>query len=261
MKKYLPIIFTTFLTINVLTGCAGQALLKQNNVSVQTGEDNDAAINQSAINQNATPISESGLTVLSFNVSPNVSASYTKLIAYKTKNYGQQSIADFNAMLASTPDELTEFLAAEADVINFISSDDENYDFFTTTMNFSSHELYCEHMGEEVTFFAGISKRSRPCDYLDQDGDIVYEFNCFADLQVHYSINFPELLTVSERDTTLLTFEKEMQNYLDSLSEDKIKNGNIKKRLIRKANKLIKKLSTKNMQLLSCEIPLVDIIG
>ena len=87
MKKYLPIIFTTFLTINVLTGCAGQALLKQNNVSVQTGEDNDAAINQ-----NATPISEAGLTVLSSNVSLNASASYTKLIAYKTKNYGQQSI-------------------------------------------------------------------------------------------------------------------------------------------------------------------------
>lgn len=255
MKKYLPIIFTTFLTINVLTGCAGQVLLKQNNVSVQTGEDNDAAINQ-----NATPISEAGLTVLSSNVSLNASASYTKLIAYKTKNYGQQSIADFNAMLASTPDELTEFLAAEADVINFISSDDENYDFFTTTMKFSSHELYCEHMGEEVTFFAGISKRSRPCDYLDQDGDIVYDFNCFADLQVHYSINFPELLTVSERDTTLLTFQKEMQNYLDSLSEDKIKNGNIKKKLIKKANKLAKNLSTKNMQLLSCEIPFVEII-
>ena len=124
MKKYLPIIFTTFLTINVLTGCAGQALLKQNNVSVQTGEDNDAAINQ-----NATPISEAGLTVLSSNVSLNASASYTKLIAYKTKNYGQQSIADFNTTLAPTPDELTEFLAAVADVSNTISSDDENYEF------------------------------------------------------------------------------------------------------------------------------------
>ena len=121
------------------------------------------------------------------------------------------------------------------------------------------NELYCKYMGEDVTFYAGISKRSRPCNYLDQDGDIVYGFNCFADLQVYYSINFPELLTVSERDTTLLTFEKEMQNYLNGLSEDKIKNGNIKKKLIKKANKLAKSLFTKNMQLLSCEISFVEI--
>ncbi len=51
-----------------------------------------------------------------------------------------------------------------------------------------------------------------------------------------------------------------MQNYLNGLSEDKIKNGNIKKKLIKKANKLAKSLSTKNMQLLSCEIPFVEII-
>ena len=85
-------------------------------------------------------------------VSPTASAAYEKLIAYKTGDYGQQSIADFNAMLALTPDELTELLAAVADVGNTISHDDENYDFFTTTIPFSSQELYCEHMREELTF-------------------------------------------------------------------------------------------------------------
>ena len=82
-------------------------------------------------------------------ISPNTSAAYEKLIAYKTEGYGQQSIADFNTTLASTPDELTEFLAAVADVISTISPDDENYDFFTTTISFSSQELYGENMGEE----------------------------------------------------------------------------------------------------------------
>lgn len=117
MKKCLTIIFATLLTVSALTGCASPKSLAQRNSSSQTA-------------------------------SPNASAAYEKLIAFKTEGYGQQSVADFNAALASSPDELTEFLAAQAEVISTISHDDENYDFFTTTMSFSSDELYCEHMEE-----------------------------------------------------------------------------------------------------------------
>ena len=182
------------------------------------------------------------------------SASYEKLTAYKTENYPQQSVADFNAALASTPDELTELLAAQADVINEISPDDENYDFFTTTLQFSTTELYCKDMEEEVTFCAGISKQTLPSEWLDEEGEIWYEFNCFADLHVAYSINSPERVTVAERDNTLLTFEEEMQNYLNSLSEAEIIDGNIKTKLTDKAAELLTSLSTENMKLLSCEI-------
>lgn len=193
--------------------------------------------------------------------SSNTSAAYEKLIAYKTENYSGQSVADFNTALAPTPDELTELLAAQADVIGTISSDDKNYDFFTTTVDFSAHELYCEHMGEEVAFFAGISKMSRPCNYLDEDGETVYEFSCFVDLQVPYSINSPELLTVAERDNTLLTFKEEMQNYLNGLSEAEITDGNIRTKLMDKATELANSLSTEKMKLLSCEIFLINING
>ena len=188
------------------------------------------------------------------------SASYEKLIAYKTENYLQQSIADFNTALASTPDELTEFLAAQADVINEISPDDENYDFFTTAMYFSGDELYCGHMGEEVTFHAAISKNSRPSNVLDAEGEIWYEFRCLADLYVTYSINSPELVTVAERDNMLLTFREEMQNYLNGLSEAEITDGNIRTALTDKAAELVNSLSTENMKLLSCEIALIKII-
>ncbi|MDE6687884.1 MAG: hypothetical protein K2K17_11270, partial [Lachnospiraceae bacterium] len=170
-----------------------------------------------------------------------------------------QSVADFNAALVSTPDELAEFLAAEADVINVISPDDENYDFFTTTMTFSANELYCEHMGEEFTFFIALSKQSRFCDYLDEDGEPVYEFNCFVEANVVYSINFPKLVTVAERDKMLLTFKEEMQNYLNSLSETEITDGNIRETLTDKATELANRLSTENMQLSSCEIYLIEI--
>jgi len=57
---------------------------------------------------------------------------------------------------------LTELLAAVADVSSSISPSDENYDFFATTMNLSTNELYCEKIGEEFTYFASISKMSRP---------------------------------------------------------------------------------------------------
>ncbi len=250
MKKCLPIIFAALLTVSVLTGCAGRnASSEQNNAVMQNSEP--------AISQPTTSINETS----SPTVFPNASAAYEKLIAYKTEDYGQQSIADFNAALASTPDELTEFLAAVADVSGIISPDDENYDFFTTTMSLSAHELYCEHMGEEFTFFIAISKESRLCDYLDEYGEPVYEFTCIVELYVPYSINEPELLTVAERDQALLVYKEEMQNYLNGLSEAEIAGGNIREMLIDKSAELANSLSTENMRLSPCEIYLLDIIG
>lgn len=188
------------------------------------------------------------------------SNSYEKLIAYKTENYSQQSVADFNATLASTPDELGEFLAAYADVIGNISPDDENYDFFTTTLEFSSQELYCEHMGEELAFFVSISKKSRPTNYLDQDGDPVYDFLCFVDLTIAYSINSPELLTVAERDNALLTFREEIQGYLNGLSETEITDGNFRTTFTSRAAQIANSLSTENIKLVFSEISLIEIM-
>lgn len=230
MKKCLPIIFATLLAVSVLTGCASQSATSTNGVS--------------------DPV-----------ISSNVSASYEKLIAYKTEDYEKQSIADFNKALASTPDELTEFLAAVADVGGTISHDDKNYDFFTTTISFSSMELYCEHMGEEVTFNMPLSKQSRPCDYLDEDGETVYDFSCFVEANVAYSINDPKLVTVAERDKALLTFKEEMQNYLNGLSEVEIAGGNIEKMLTDKSVELANSLSSENMKLSPCEIYLIEIFG
>lgn len=45
----------------------------------------------------------------------------------------------------------------------------------------------------------------------------VYDFSCFVEANVAYSINAPELVAVAERDKALLTFKEEMQNYLNGL--------------------------------------------
>ena len=234
--------------VSALTGCAGRN---------SSPEQNNAAAQSSKTNISQPVTSTTGAS--SPTVSPNTSAAYEKLISYKTANYGEQSIADFNTTLAPTPDELTELLAAVADVSNTISSDDENYEFFTTTITFSSHELYCEHMGEEVTFNMPISKQSRPCDYLDEDGETVYDFSCFVEANVAYSITAPKLVSVAERDKALLTFKEEMQNYLNGLSEEEIAGGDIKKMLIDKSTELANSLSTENMKLSPCDIYMIEI--
>ena len=250
MKKCLPIIFAALLMVSALTGCAGRnPSSKQNNAAMQS---NEPAMIQTALSTNgaSSPI-----------ISPNASAAYEKLVAYKAEGYEQQSVADFNAALASTPDELTEFLAAVADVSNTICSDDENYEFFTTTITFSSHELYCEYMGEEFTLFVPISKQSRLCDYLDEAGEPVYEFNCFVECNVGYSIDNPKLVSVAERDKALLAYKAEMQNYLNGLSETEITDGDVKTMLIDKSAELADSLSTENMTLSPCEIYLLEING
>ena len=246
MKKFLSIILATLLAISVFTGCAKQTSLPENaNVPAQGDEH--------ASKQMATPTS--GV------IPTNISAAYAKLIAYKTEGYGQQSVADFNMALAPTLDELTELLAAVADVSGSISPDDENYDFFATTMTFSAHELYCEHMGEEFTLFVPMSKQSRPCNYLDEYGETVYDFNCFVEANVAYSIINPKLVTVAERDKALLTFREEMQNYLNGLSEEEVAGGNIKTMLTDKSAELAKSLSTENMELSPCEVYLIETNG
>ena len=248
MKKCLPIIFAALLMVSALTGCAGRnSSPEQNNATAQSSKTN--------ISQPVT--STTGAS--SPTISPNTSAAYEKLIAYKTEGYGQQSIADFNTTLASTPDELTEFLAAVADVISTISPDDENYDFFTTTISFSSQELYGEHMGEEFFISMPLSKLSRPCDYLDDEGETVYDFTCFVDATAVYSIQAPKFVSVAERDKALLTFKEEMQNYLNGLSEEEIVGGDIKKMLIDKSTELANSLSTENMKLSSCDIYMIQI--
>ena len=248
MKKCLPIIFAALFMVSALTGCAGRnSSPEQNNDTAPSGE--------TSISQPVT--STTGAS--SPTVSPTASAAYEKLIAYKTESYGEQSIADFNTTLASTPDELAEFLAAVADVISTISPDDENYDFFTTTISFSSQELYGEHMGEEFFISMPLSKLSRPCDYLDDEGETVYDFTCFVDATAVYSIQAPKFVSVAERDKALLTFKEEMQNYLNGLSEEEIVGGDIKKMLKTKSAELANSLSAPNMKLSPCDIYMIEI--
>ena len=114
-------------------------------------------------------------------------------------------------------------------------------------------------MGEELTFSMPLSKQSRPCDYLDEDGETVYDFGCFVEADVAYSVIAPKLVTVAERDKALLTFKEEMQNYLNGLSEAEIVESDLKKMLTDKSTELADSLSTEAMKLSPCEIYILEI--
>ena len=78
-------------------------------------------------------------------------------------------------------------------------------------------------------------------------------------MNVAYSIDNPELVTVAERDKALLTFREEMQNYLNGLSEEEIAGGGLEKMLKTKSTELANSLSTENMKLSPCEIYWIEI--
>lgn len=72
--------------------------------------------------------------------SSDTSDAYEKLVAFKTANYEQQSVADFNQSLAPDNGDISGLLDAQAEVLASISPDDENYEFITMTLAASLDE-------------------------------------------------------------------------------------------------------------------------
>ena len=99
-------------------------------------------------------------TVASANIS-DTSEAYEKLVALKTEDYKQQSVADFNQSLAPNNGDISGLLDAQADVLASISPDDKNYEFITVTLAASLDELYCEQMNDSVGLSAYLKKEEQ----------------------------------------------------------------------------------------------------
>ena len=174
------------------------------------------------------------------------SAAYKKLAAFKTADYEQQSVADFNKALLTTDNgDISELLDAQTEVLANISQDDENYEFITLTLAASLEEVYCEQMNDSV----GTSV------YLKREGS-QFVFNALYRLS--YTFSEPTQITVAERDRVLQRFKTEFQNYVDGLSEASLTNSNIKTVLSEKADELERSLSTAKIKL-SCEVQSVEV--
>lgn len=252
MKKYLSIILAILLVMSALTGCAGK-----NNPTKQ-----DNALNTTATDPETAPVSESSNSP---SVS-NTSAAYEKLIAYKTDNYSQQSVADFNNLLLDNNDFL-ELLEAHSDVMAAISPNDDNYDFIMLTLNASLNEIYYEQVEKNTVFSLSgyLEKKEQPMNVEPLPDEISlsaeeqsYNFLFYALYSINYTLPDPAAITVAERDSILKAFRAEMQQYVDGLSVNEIVDSNIKTLLSDKATELANSMSSEKISL-SYEISSIEI--
>lgn len=208
------------------------------------------------------PIPPAQATVASANIS-DTSEAYEKLVALKTEDYKQQSVADFNQSLAPNNGDISGLLDAQADVLASISPDDKNYEFITVTLAASLDELYCEQMNDSVGLSAYLKKEEQPLEKLPGEesvagAEITYQFVFNALYRLNYTFSDPTQITVAERDSALQKFKTEFQNYVDNLSEADLTSSNIKTVLSEKADELENSLSTAKMKL-SCEVENVEV--
>lgn len=195
--------------------------------------------------------------------SSDTSDAYEKLVAFKTANYEQQSVADFNQSLAPDNGDISGLLDAQAEVLASISPDDENYEFITMTLAASLDELYCEQMNDSVGLSAYLKREERPLEKLPGEesvagAEITYQFVFNALYRLSYTFSDPTQITVADRDNALQKFKTEFQNYVDNLSEADLTSSNIKTVLSEKADELENSLSTAKMKL-SCEVESVEV--
>lgn len=192
----------------------------------------------------------------------NTSNAYKKLVAFKTADYEQQSVADFNKSLTPDNGDISGLLDAQAEVLANISQGDENYEFIMVTLAASLDELYCEQMNDEVGISAYLTRMERPTEKLPGEESVArsentYQFLFNALYRLHYTFSDSTKITVAERDNALRNFKTEFQSFVDGLSEEDLTNQNIKTILNEKAEEIASKFSTTEIEL-SCEIESVE---
>lgn len=205
----------------------------------------------------------SAQTTVTNSDTSTTSDAYKKLVAFKTANYEQQSVADFNQSLTPDNRDISGLLDAQVEVLASISPDDENYRFITVTLAASLDELYCEQMNDSVGFSAYLKRVERPQQKLPGEESVAgaettYQFLFNALYRLHYTFSDPIQITVAERDNALQNFKTELQSFVDGLSEDDLTSQNIKTTLNEKADELASKFSTAEIEL-SCEIESIEV--
>lgn len=244
MKKNLAALLTTLLCTGMLADGSAQG-----NVSPGIPDASLPVMQKETMQPLSTPA--------------DATASYQRLIGYKTADYSGMRVADFNQSILAEHGDLSELLAAHAQAMARITPLDENYDFITLTLAASLNELYCADMHDEIGLSGYLQKAARPIAPLEGEGtwgqkEIAYDFLFTALYTIHYEIADPLLLTVADRDHALQALQTKLQAYTDGLSEAEMTDGNIRATLEKKASALAAGLSTEHLAL-TCEIGPIEI--
>lgn len=175
------------------------------------------------------------------------------------------SVEEFNNSFTSEMENLPELFSAYDQVYESLPVEDENYSFITFTLNTSLNELYAEEIGEKAALSGCLEKKSRPVTPLPGEENLpqqeeIYEFQLYAPYTIEHTILNPELLTVGERDRIIHTFQTELADYVDTLSEEDVTDSNIKQALTKKAAESAENLSTETIRL-SCEFSGIEVLN
>lgn len=244
MKKNLAALLTTLLCTGMLADCSAQG-----NVPPGVPDASQPAMQKETMHPLSPPA--------------DASASYQKLIGYRTADYSGMRVADFNESIVAENGDLSELLAAHAQAMERITPLDENYDFITLTLAASLNELYCAQMHDEIGLSGYLQKSARPIAPLEGEGtwaqeQIAYDFLFTALYTIHYEIAAPLLLTIADRDHALRALQTKLQAYINGLSKAEMTDGHIRATLEKKASSLAAGLSTEHLAL-TCEIGPIEI--
>lgn len=240
MKKRTLVFLATVLCLNISTGCMAQ----DNNIPNATSKDIHTSMQEG---------STSSKRDQSQNGGTSYETAYKNLLSFKSEDYSNSTVDEFNQLLTSTGD-LSVLFEDYSTVAEKIAEDDENYDFITITMNASLDEIYCKELSDEIGFECRVMKRGNLTEPLNEEeqkilgAEPIYDFQFYASCYIHYQIT-DKSLTVEKRDETLKTFRDDLQSYVDTLSEEEIANGNVKELLEKKAQDIASNLDTKKMDM------------
>lgn len=251
MKKINLVIIATILCLGVSTGCAAQ----ENDIPNTTSNGVQTSV------QKSTTSSTEGISETD---DAEYMAAYKKLLAYKSTNYEEITVKEFNQLLASDAN-LSELFEDYATVEGKIPEDDENYDFITVTLNASLDEVYCEMLNDEAGFECRVKRLEKTATPLNDEersileAEPIYDFQFFASCYVHYQV-IDQALTVGERDVMLKSLRDGLQNYVDTLEEDEIINGDVKELLEKKAEELAGNLDKEKI-VLDFDVQSISVAG
>lgn len=253
MKNYLRKSMVISLVLCILTGCGNS-----------TGREAGNPVSLAESNNRAQYISqEQEQREYSNAERTNYFEAYEKIMAYKTEDYGKQSVADFNAALRDS--DYAEFAKAYEIVLAECLPDDENYDFIMQTLAAAVSEIYYEDVekSKEFAMISYVKKETRPVQPLPGEEwilerDPIYNFGFYGCYYIQYTIPDPYALTVAERDDAIQIIQVGMQEYVDTLSEAELMDSNIKTLLTEQANELAKSVTSDRIRV-SCEIDDVEI--
>lgn len=185
-------------------------------------------------------------------------ADYDLALSFQSDNYKELTVDAFNRSVLDWENE-DAFHKTEKSLQRLLwtlPEEDPNADFIFTTLTYTWNECRTKHYNlceqERNPSYSGSAKRET---FGDIFGDQVVLTGGYADYWFDYTIPDGTALTVAQRDTSLQSVDKEMQNFLDSQTENALKDEkSMEKALLAELKQILGKLNNGLVYAAKCDV-------